>query len=172
MKIGHHKDFWGGVLFAVLGLIFLVIARGVPGLSFLPGYSMGTPARMGPGFFPFYLGSLLFLLGIAIAVMGVRGKEGADTRVDKFHWRPILLVLGAVCLFGIILKAVGMLIAGWLLVMIASVGSYEFEWKRSAILGLILVIFCALTFVWGLKLPIPLCPDIESLQNSVALCRA
>jgi len=172
MKIGHHKDFWGGVLFAAIGLLFLVIARGIPGLSFLPGYSMGTPARMGPGFFPFYLGALLFVLGIAIAIMGMRGKEGPTSRVDKFHWRPILLVLGAVCLFGIILKAVGMLIAGWLLVMIASVGSYEFQWKRAAILGVILVIFCALTFVWGLKLPIPLCPDIESLQNSVALCRA
>ncbi len=30
--------------------------------------------------------------------------------------------------------------------------------------------FCALVFVAGLKLPIPLCPDLESLQT-VALCR-
>ena len=37
MKIGHHKNFWGGVLFIALGLTFAVIARGVPGLSFLPG---------------------------------------------------------------------------------------------------------------------------------------
>ena len=172
MKIGHHKNFWGGILFAVLGFLFAIIARGIPGVSFLPGYAMGTPARMGPGFFPFYLGVLLFLLGVWIAVGGFRGQETAESKVEKFHWRPILLVLGAVCLFGIILKAVGMLIAGWLLVMIACVGSYEFEWKRSAILGIVLVIFCALTFVWGLKLPIPLCPDIESLQNSVALCRS
>ena len=172
MKIGHYKDFWGGVLFAVLGLTFAVIARGIPGVPFLPGYSMGTPARMGPAFFPFYLGTLLFLIGVFVAVTGIRGQAGATSKVDKFHWRPILLVLGAVVLFGIILKPVGMLLAGWLLVMIASYGSYEFEWKRSAILGLILVIFCAFTFVGGLKLPIPLCPDIESLQNSVKFCRS
>ncbi len=171
MKIGHHKDFWGGVLFAVIGLIFAVIASGVPGLAFIPGYSMGTPARMGPGFFPFYLGSILFLIGVFVAVTGIRGKEGPGSKVDTFHWRPILLVLGAVVMFGIILKAVGMLIAGWLLVMIASYGSYEFQWKRSAILGVVLVIFCALAFVAGLKLPIPLCPDIESLQNAVKFCR-
>ncbi|HEY2629441.1 MAG TPA: hypothetical protein VGI57_09955, partial [Usitatibacter sp.] len=67
MKIGHQKDFWGGILFAAIGLMFAVIARGIPGLAFLPGYSMGTPARMGPGFFPFYLGTLLFLLGVFIA---------------------------------------------------------------------------------------------------------
>jgi hypothetical protein len=38
------------------------------------------------------------------------------------------------------------------------------------ILGIALVIFCALVFVWGLKLPIPLCPDVESLQQ-VGMCR-
>ena len=172
MKINHQKDFWGGVLFILLGLLFAVIARGVPGLSFLPGYTMGTPARMGPGFFPFYLGSLLVILGVVIAVGGIRGAGHETSAVDKFHWRPILLVLGAVVLFGIILKAVGMLIAGWLLVMIASFGSYEFQWKRSAILGVVLVIFCAFTFVAGLKLPIPLCPDIESLQSAVGFCRS
>ena len=165
MKIGHPKDFWGGVLFAV-------IARGVPGVSLLPGYSMGTPARMGPAFFPFYLGVILLALGLMIAVNGFRGAEGqAGSKIDKFHWRPILLILGAVVMFGIILKPVGMLIAGWLLIMVASVGSYEFQWRRSAVLGVVLVVFCAAVFVWGLKLPIPLCPDIESLQNAVKMCR-
>ena len=172
MKIGHHKDFWGGMLFIVLGALFAVIARGIPGVSFLPGYTMGTPARMGPGFFPFYLGMLLLILGVFVAVGGFRGEAHETSSVDKFHWRPILLVLGAVVLFGLVLKPLGMLIAGWLLVMIACYGSYEFEWKRSAILGVVLVIFCALTFVAGLKLPIPLCPDIESLQNAVKFCRA
>src|SRR5207247_10348626 len=100
------------------------------------------------------------------------GKAGEGTAVDKFHWRPILLVLGGVVVFGIILKPLGMLIAGWVLVMIASVGSYEFRWKRSAILGAALTVFCAFTFVAGLKLPIPLCPDIESLQNAVKFCRS
>ena len=30
MKIGHPKNFWGGVLFAVIGLLFAVIAKGIP----------------------------------------------------------------------------------------------------------------------------------------------
>jgi len=58
-----------------------------------------------------------------------------------------------------------------ILVFIASMGSRDFRWRQSLILGVILVIFCALVFVWGLKLPIPLCPDIESLQSSVGFCR-
>lgn len=174
MKIGHEKNFWGGVLFALIGLLFVVIAKGIKlGDSvLLQGYAMGTPARMGPAFFPFWLGLILLGIGIVIAINGVREKNGgADSKFPKFHWRPILFVLGAVVLFGIILKAVGMLLAGLSLVLIASAGSKDYNWKKAAILGLVLVVFCAFVFVGGLKLPIPLCPDIESLQSSVGFCR-
>ena len=174
MKIGHPKNFWGGVLFVAIGLLFAVIARGVKfgDTTLLAGYAMGTPARMGPGFFPFYLGVILVLLGLIIASTGLKVHEGDPGKVEKFHWGPILWVLGAVVLFGVILKIVGMLIAGVLLVVMASIGSPTFNLKRSIILGVCLSIFCALVFVTGLKLPIPLCPDIESLQSSIGFCRA
>lgn len=174
MKIGHPKNFWGGVLFIALGAMFAIVASGIKlgDSTLIAGYAMGTPARMGPGFFPFYLGMILVALGIVIAVSGLKVHEGDPGKVEKFHWRPILLVLGAVVLFGILLKAVGMLAAGVLLVVIASLGSATFSLKRSIILGVCLSVFCAFVFVAGLKLPIPLCPDIESLQSSVKFCRA
>jgi putative tricarboxylic transport membrane protein len=65
-----------------------------------------------------------------------------------------------------------MLLAGLVLVVGASFGSHEFRLKQTLILGTVLTIFCAFVFVGGLKLPIPLCPDIESLQSSVGFCRA
>jgi hypothetical protein len=172
MKIGHPKDFWGGVLFAVIGLAFAVIARGVPGLPFIPGYTMGTPARMGPGFFPFWLGMILVGLGVFVAAMGVRkAKAGEKAELEKFHWGPILYVLVAIVLFGVLLKPVGMLLSGMALIVVASFGSHEFKWREIIGLGVFLVIFTALVFVVGLKLPIPLCPDIEALQ-SISVCRA
>lgn len=176
MKIGHPKDFWGGVMFAVIGGLFALIARGVKIGDWQPlaGYAMGVPARMGPAFFPFWLGVILFLIGVAIAVGGFRHENAKeeDRHFPTFHWKPIIFVLGAVVLFGLILKTVGMLIAGILLVMIASFGSYEFRWRRSLILALVLVTFCAFVFVGGLKLPIPLCPDVEAIQSSIKFCRA
>ena len=174
MKIGHAKNFWGGLLFIALGALFAVIAHGVKfgGTVLLNGYTMGTPARMGPGFFPFYLGLILVILGLVVAIGGLRKAEGEDGRIERFHWGPILWVLGAVVLFGVILKAVGMLLAGVLLVVVASIGSPTFNLKRSVVLATGLSAFCALVFVWGLKLPIPLCPDIESLQASIGFCRA
>lgn len=171
MKIGHPKNFWGGLIFAALGATFALIAKGLPFLPFMPGYAMGTPARMGPAFFPFWLGLLLFALGLLIAFNGMREAGGEGSEFPKFHWKPNFWVLGAVVMFGLIMKPIGMVIAGVLLIIVASMGSAEFQLRRAVILGLILSIFCALVFVWGLKLPIPLCPDIESLQSSVGFCR-
>jgi hypothetical protein len=172
MKIGHPKDFWGGVMFAVIGLLFAVIAFGAKPLG-IQGYAMGVPARMGPAFFPFYLGMILFILGVGIAITGFKheGKE-EDRHFPVFHWKPIFFILGGVLLFGIILKSAGMLLSGILLVLIAGFGSAEFNLRRSLILAVVLVIFCAFVFVGGLKLPIPLCPDVEALQSSIKFCRA
>jgi hypothetical protein len=175
MKIGHPKDFWSGIMFLVIGGAFALVAKGLKfGDSVLiAGYAMGTPARMGPAFFPFWLGTILALLGIFIAVTGYRTKGGADSAFPKFHWIPIAYVLGAVILFGLILKAVGMLIAGIILVFIASYGNPEkVSVRATAFLAVGLVVFCALVFVWGLKLPIPLCPNVEAIQSSIGFCRS
>ena len=172
MKIGHPKNFLGGVLFAAIGLLFALVAKGIPGVASLPGYSMGTPARMGPAFFPFWLGLLLFALGVIIAITGLRGNGGEESRLPRYHWRPILLVLGSVIMFGLILKWVGMLIAGFLLVLVSSTANPEgVKWRDVVLLGIGLVIFCAVVFVGGLKLPIPLCPPVEAIQSSIGFCR-
>lgn len=173
MKIGHPKNFWGGVLFAAIGATFALIAKGVPGVAIMSGYSMGTPARMGPAFFPFWLGVMLFALGLVIAITGFRAADGGEeARFPKYHWKPIFYVLGSVVMFGLILKYTGMLIAGFLLVIVASMGNPEGWKKRDTILLAVgLVTFCALVFVWGLSLPIPLCPPIESLQSAIGFCR-
>ena len=173
MKIGHPKNFWGGVIFAVLGLMFAVIARGIVlgDKVLLAGYTMGTPARMGPGFFPFWLGVILVVLGVAISVAAIGTRESAEGRLERFHWKPLFFVLTSIVLFGVLLKALGMVLAGMVLIVGAGLGAHEFSLTRSLVLAVFLVVFCALVFVIGLKLPIPLCPDLDAVQ-SISLCRA
>ena len=48
MAIHNPRDFWSGVLFTLLGVGALVIGS---------KYTLGTAARMGPGYFPRILGS-------------------------------------------------------------------------------------------------------------------
>jgi putative tricarboxylic transport membrane protein len=173
MRIGHPKNFWGGVIFAAIGFMFALIAYGFSLGSdvILAGYAMGTPARMGPGFFPFWLGSILFALGVAIALTGLFHKATAEGALERFHWKEICFVIGAIVVFGVFLHMIGMLLAGMVLIVGASLGSATFSLRKSILLGVILVTFSALVFVAGLKLPIPLCPDLESLQ-SYGICRA
>jgi hypothetical protein len=169
MKIGNQTDFWGGIMFAVVGFAFAIIAHGlkIGDMTLLPGYSMGTPARMGPAFFPFWLGSILTVLGLAIAFTALKGPTKP---LEKFHYAAVGWVLGAVCVFGFLMKPIGMPLAGVALVIVSSFGSHDFKWKHVLWLSLGLVAFCTLVFVYGLKLPIPLCPDLETLQE-LRICR-
>lgn len=161
-------------MFVAIGLMFALVAKGVRfgDTVLLQGYAMGTPARMGPAFFPFWLGVIMIVLGAAIAFIGMRTEGGEEARFPKFHWLPIMFVLGGVVLFGLVLKAVGMLLAGILLVIVASLGNPEgVKWRSTIFLAVGLVVFCAGVFVFGLKLPIPLCPDLESVRSAIAVCR-
>jgi len=159
--IKNPRDFWAGVMFLTIGVLFAGIAL---------TYKLGTAARMGPGFFPFALGVILAALGIAILVTGLREKNKGPG-VEKFHWGPVFWVLMPIVVFGFMLKIVGMLVMGMFVVIVSSIGSEEFKLRPVIFLAVGLVAFCALAFVGGLKLPIPLCPGLEFFDQ-FALCRA
>jgi hypothetical protein len=156
--IKNPRDFWAGVMYAGVGAFFAGIAL---------TYKLGTAARMGPGFFPFYLGLILVGIGIAVIFFSLREK---GEKVDKFHWGPILWVLGSICLFGVMLKLTGVLAAGVALIVGCSFGSGEFKLKEILWLAIGLSVFCAAVFVGGLKLPIPMCPGFEFFEQ-FSLCR-
>ncbi len=158
--IKNPRDFWAGVMFIAVGGLFAGIAL---------TYKLGTAARMGPGFFPFMLGAILALLGLAILASSLRDKNKGPG-VEKFHWGPVFWVLMPIIVFGVLLKIVGMLVMGLFVVIVSSIGSEEFKLRPTVWLAIGLVAFCALTFVGGLKLPIPLCPAME-LFDKIALCR-
>ena len=90
--------------------------------------------------------------------------------MDKFHWIPLFWVLSSICLFGVLLKLTGVLVAGLGVVFGSSLGSGEFKLKEVVWLSVGLTIFCAAVFVGGLKLPIPMCPGFEFFEQ-FALCR-
>src|SRR3546814_13663054 len=58
-------------------------------------YSMGTAARMGPGYFPFWLGTCLALLGAFVA-LAATSKKAEETTVDKFDWGIVFILLVSV----------------------------------------------------------------------------
>ena len=148
MQIKDAKDFWSGVMFAVIGLLFVAFAR---------QYAMGTAARMGPAYFPTVLGGLLLLLGVVVAIRGltVQTKDGG---VDRFHFKPLLLVLGAVVAFGLLLRPGGLLVALAALVLISSFGSHEFKWRDVLLLTVGLAVLVLIVFIYALGMTVPVLP--------------
>ena len=148
MKLKNAKDFWSGVMFVAFGLAFVGFAR---------QYDMGTAARMGPAYFPTVLGGLLVLLGAYIGFKGI-SVAAEDGQVDKFYFKPLLWVLGAVVAFGLLLRLGGLLVALAALIIISSVGSGEFKWKEVLPLTIGLSVLVLAVFIWGLGLTIPVLP--------------
>ena len=148
MKIRNQRDFGAGIMYMVIGLFFAIMAK---------NYPMGTAAKMGPGYFPFYLGILMFLLGVLVAVKAF-GAKAAIESIPKFNWRIIAQITGAVVLYGLLLPRMGFLIAVVVLVFVAASASKEFTWKGTAINAAFLVTFTYSVFVVGLKLQLPILP--------------
>ncbi len=149
MKLKNPKDFWSGILFLVTGSAFAIIVK-------IFEYPMGTSARMGPGYFPFVLGIVMAVLGIAIVFESLALQGGP---VEKFAWRPLFWVLGAFVIFGLTAKWLGLVGAIVLLVVISSYGNHEFRLKEALISSAILAAGSVGVFVYGLKLPFPIWPS-------------
>ncbi|ARP96463.1 tripartite tricarboxylate transporter TctB family protein [Bordetella genomosp. 13] len=148
MQLRNKQDFWSGVMFIALGLGFSWQAT---------SYQMGTAARMGPGYFPFWLGLVLALLG-AIVLLGSLSKKATETKVDGFDWRIVFLVIGSVVLYAVILRPLGVYLSVFILVVLSSLASHEFSWKVAVANGIFLVVFSYLAFIKGLGLIFPLWP--------------
>lgn len=144
--ITHPKDFWAGVLFIVLG------GLGV-GIAF--NYAMGSAGRMGPGYFPRWLGSIMIGLGLLLVLRSFRLRGDA---ISFPTFRPVLIVLAAVLVFGLTVVKLGLVIATILVVLIASTASHEYRWKESIIAAVILAAFVVLAFRYGLQLQLPTWP--------------
>lgn len=144
-KITSPKDFWAGLIYVGFGIAVLWIGA---------EYKFGTAGRMGPGYFPKVLACLLIMLGCASLI---RSFFAQGEPISKIAVKPLILVLLACALFGVLLAPIGLIGALLVLCLVSAAASRDsaFEWK--AIAGLAaLIVFCTLVFVKGLGVPMPL----------------
>ena len=67
------KDFVAGLMFIAVGIAAIVIAS---------NYTLGTAARMGPGYFPRILGILMIVLGAILALRSLQAQGRAAARLE------------------------------------------------------------------------------------------
>jgi hypothetical protein len=137
----------------VAGLLF--IAVGITAIAIATNYTLGTAARMGPGYFPRILGMLMIVLGAVLALRSLR-LDGPP--LPGWKWRPVLVVLASVVVFGLIVNHAGLVLSTILLIAMASAASHEFRPKEAIISGILLAGLAVGIFVIGLKLQIGIWP--------------
>ena len=140
-----RKDFWTGVLYIVIGLGALLMAR---------NYAFGSTARMGPGYFPTAVALLLTAIGIAITARSFFADGAA---IGRIIFKPMALVLGSTIAFGFLINPAGLIAAALVLVLGCAAASDRFGLQWIPLFGMAaLIAFCAIVFVVGMGIPMPL----------------
>lgn len=137
----------------VAGLMF--IGFGVLGLVLGKAYPMGTSLRMGPGYLPTLLCWILVVLG---AIVGGKGIAFGGLPIDKFYFRPLILVCLGLLTFALLIEGAGLPAAVIATVVVGATGGQEFRLLEVLIVAAVLAVASVLIFVYGLALPMPLYP--------------
>lgn len=157
MKIKSQKDFYSGLMFTAVGVAFAWGAS---------TYSVGTGARMGPGYFPLMLGVALAILGGLIIFKALTVPSETGDRIGKWAWKPLFYVITANLLFGVMigglpsigLPPMGMIAGIFALTIVASLAGDNFRLKEVLILCVVLSLGSYLAFVKLLALQFPVWP--------------
>ena len=157
MNIKSQKDFFSGLLFTAVGVAFAWGAT---------KYSLGTAARMGPGYFPLMLGILMAILGGVITFKALVVETEDGDKVGRWALKPLFFIISANLLFGLMLgglpsikfPAFGLIVGIYALTFVASLAGEEFKFKEVAVLATILAIMSYLAFIVLLKLQFPVWP--------------
>ena len=151
MSPKNAKDFWSGIMFAVIGVLAVVLIQ---------EHELGTASRMGPAYFPTLLGAALAALGAFIALRGWRrpDADGDSGEVEPFSWRILALVLGSVLLFSLVLEHLGLMLSIAVMVGVSAVADPTSRLKETAVLTVVLDVLAWAAFVYGIGLQVPVWP--------------
>ncbi len=157
MQIKSQKDFYAGLLYVVIGVGFAWGAT---------NYSIGNSARMGPGYFPLMLGILLAFIGAVVMFRALVIETPDGDPIGKWALRPLVFIIVANFLFGILLggwpllglPAMGLIIAIIVLTFVAALAGDQFRFIEVLILALLLAALSWFAFVWGLNLQFQVWP--------------
>ena len=137
------------------GLFFVALAG--LGLWLLRDVRLGTTMRMGPGFLPTITCYLLLLFGF---IMAGRSFFMTGSPLERWYWRPLAVVLGAILLFALGIGRLGLFATILLVVAIAAFATPESRWKEVIVAMVALAAFSTALFIWALGLPMPAWPRV------------
>ena len=149
MRITDPKDAYAGLLFVLFGAAAMI---------FSIKYTIGTAAKMGPGYFPFVLGAVLCAIGSVVGLKSLFRSKEAE-KGPSLDWKPVALVLSSVVLFGLFLRPLGLLVSTILMIVVASAARHEFRLKEALVNAGALAFIVLMIFVYFLDFQVPVWPS-------------
>lgn len=159
--IKNHNNFASGMLFVAVGAVFALSST---------RYAIGEASDMGPGYFPLLVSVLAIVVGLALVGTSLGRTVEAAGQLTPLSVRPLVSVLSAVLLFGILMGGIpaiglppmGLFVAVFALVLVASLAGKDFRLKEVVIVATILSIASYLLFVRLLGVSMPTWPGMTA----------
>jgi hypothetical protein len=144
LKIRNQEDFWAGLLFIGIGIVAVVVAS---------DYPMGSAMRMGPGYFPTYLGAIMIVLGALVSLFSFSMEEAT---VTPFAWKAAILLSVSFLVFGWGIDHIGFIPSLFALLVLCAAAGKRFRLLEVLLLSVVLIAGAVGIFIYGIELPFPL----------------
>lgn len=117
-------------------------------------FDMGSARRMGPGYFPFYVGVFMMLVGGGVIYEGRRPLQDATAFGQTPRLRSLLLILAAVVVFAAMIERFGLLPSMAVTVFITALADHRTSMKQRLALAVAVPIVSVLIFKIGLGMQV------------------
>ena len=143
LKTKSPEDFWSGLMFLGVGLGATYLSR---------DYPMGSALRMGPGYFPTWLGGIMTFFGLLIFARSFK-LEGEG--IPGWSFRPWLVLCGTIAAFGVFLDylEVGFVPAVIVLIIGCALAHKDVKWMETIMLSVFLTGGVVGLFIFVIGLP-------------------
>ncbi len=142
-----NSEILTALIFLVFGAVAVVVGW---------GYGFGTMAAMGAGAMPVLAGAALCALGLAQLVrtqLAARTGVRLGNAFRRGELRPLLFVLGAVLVFGLLITPLGLVPALSALVIVAWFAEKGGTRRELLGVGVVVLVLTVAIFHYGLGIP-------------------
>jgi hypothetical protein len=142
-KIKSTENFWGGLMFIAFGATAIYLSR---------DYPMGSALRMGPGYFPTWLGGIMTTFGVVIFAQSFM-TQGEGT--GEWALRPLFVLCAAILVYGLGMDyfEIGFVPSLVLLILGCAFAHHDVHWLETILLAIFLTLACVLLFIYVIGLP-------------------
>jgi Tripartite tricarboxylate transporter TctB family len=142
-KVTSPEDFYAGLMFIAVGVTAIYLSK---------DYPMGSALRMGPGYFPTWLGGIMSVFGLVVFATSFKVK---GTGTGDWALRPLFVLSGSIVMFGLSLDylELGFVPALIMLILGCALAHKDVHWLETILLSIFLTMGCVGLFIYVIGLP-------------------